>query len=921
MKVEQLVAGFLAVLIAAPALSSPKIDNSTWELMASSRAGRTLYQYEYRVSAVNNGSAIPGATAELTSTAPGTVVVEGTVEFGPIGAGESAQSLDTFTIQQDRRLPFDIDALVWTVQAPLAISVEGGDDDLSLEAGASVGKAAVVSISGVGGNAQQVVLIESIEPDNGGLVVNSDAPSGSWATTSDQSWVVNQTLTGVEPGQYHLTTTARLVNTGEEVSALTKVEVTDPLGADVPHINSPGINPDGIAVNQPTEVTFVSDVPLWLEPPIVLVLEEIGVGGTVVREVGMLHDDGVGADAAAGDRFYNGSFSIAAAAEGELRFRVRADLASGSVYSDTTALTVTRFPVGAPPPASPATRSHPETGLEMYLSDIAVSFIDGTSAERIQQIVDTHGYVIAGYLPQFGTYQVRIPGPASLFRALQAIAVLNGYGEVSDARPLYKTGVSAFEPDDDKYDDDHLTLVRADEAWILSRGAGITIAIVDTGVNDEHEDLKDKVVNGYDYVDNDDDPDDEHGHGTHVAGIAGAVGNNGKGIAGLAWAGSIYAVRGIGGSWSQLAEAIEDAADHAHIINISGGGYHDDSDVEDAIDYAEEQGRLVVAAAHNDNREERWYPCAYESVVCVANVNDNDTKAPTSNYGSWVDLSAPGTSVLSAEHDDDEGYRTDGGTSMSTPVVSGAAALVWAAEPGLSADEVRDRLESTAVDIEGNLAEEHQGKMGVGRLDVFEAIFNGSFEAGMSGWERTGTCDALESLGATGQFEPRASGGDKFGYCSTGPAGVQVEAEMMRQIEIQEDIEEFAISFRYDFITEEFPEFVGSQYNDSLEIVLTAPDGSETVLASESVNASNFNEVSDIDFPGGDDTMGHVAKGTKSNDWVCVNETIPVTSGDGAYTISIRDAGDDIYDTVVVIDEIRLEEMTLVEKEDCAPPL
>jgi thermitase len=145
--------------------------------------------------------------------------------------------------------------------------------------------------------------------------------------------------------------------------------------------------------------------------------------------------------------------------------------------------------------------------------------------------------------------------------------------------------------------------VRADEAWLVAKGK-VTIAIVDTGVDYNHEDIKNKVSKGKDFVGGDDDPMDTHGHGTHVAGIAAAEANNNLGVAGIAWDSKILAVRGIGGSHTAMASAIKYAAKTAKIINYSGGG-SDSKTKHKAVKYVvNTKKRLLVSASGNDGNRQ-----------------------------------------------------------------------------------------------------------------------------------------------------------------------------------------------------------------------------------------------------------------------------------------------------------------------------
>lgn len=290
----------------------------------------------------------------------------------------------------------------------------------------------------------------------------------------------------------------------------------------------------------------------------------------------------------------------------------------------------------------------------------------------------------------------------------------------------------------------------------------------------------------------------------------------------------------------------------------------------------------------------------------MGNTTPADTRQPTSGFGSWVDIAAPGEGILStmptyevpmnkAPYNMPKNYGKATGASQATPHVSGAAAVVWSRHPAWSASKVRQRLEKTAKELPGL-------QLGHGRIDLFEAVFNGSFEIGdLSEWTSigtTGTFDKDAYPTASPQIIPQHR--KRMAYASTGPSGDYTAATLSQSFKIQSGVTNFPISFKYAFVTEEYPEWVGSIFDDSLTINLITPSGSIHAIATESVNSSSFQSVSGIDFPGGDNTMGWTG-------WKPAHANIPVTEGTGTYKIFITDAGDDIYDSVVLIDNIQFK--------------
>ncbi len=245
--------------------------------------------------------------------------------------------------------------------------------------------------------------------------------------------------------------------------------------------------------------------------------------------------------------------------------------------------------------------------------------------------------------------------------------------------------------------------VGAEEAWdVTLSDPSVKIAVIDTGVDYNHPDLDGKVLQGYDFVDDDNDAIDENEHGTHVAGIAAANTDNGEGITGMAPKASILPVRVLdadgSGTLDDVAQGIRYAADQgAQVINLSLGGKIGSKTLEAAVNYAWEQGSVVVAAAGNESTPLPSYPAYYENAIAVAATDENDAIAYFSNYGLWVDIAAPGVDIHSTIPNG--GYASYSGTSMASPLVAGVAGLL--AAQGKSAEQIRTALEETADEVTG----------------------------------------------------------------------------------------------------------------------------------------------------------------------------------------------------------------------------
>lgn len=296
------------------------------------------------------------------------------------------------------------------------------------------------------------------------------------------------------------------------------------------------------------------------------------------------------------------------------------------------------------------------------------------------------------------------------------------------------------------------------------------IAIVDSGIAETHPDLNDKLVPGYDFVNNDNDPHDIYGHGTHVAGIAAAETDNLEGIAGVAFSANIkimpvQVLNNDGmGTTANVAKGIMYAADNgAKAINLSLGG-GDSTTLKNAVNYAYSKGALLAAAAGNDGGSRKYYPASYPNVISVAATDYNDKKASFSNFNSEIDVSAPGVNVFSAfptydftigiKYSRSKNYDVGSGTSMSVPQVVGLAGLLFAQDSNRDKVKVRAIIEETADDRGVSGWDKY---FGWGRINVNAALNYVPPVCGNGSKEGTEECDVTalggatcESLGFTG---------------------------------------------------------------------------------------------------------------------------------------------------------------------------
>jgi hypothetical protein len=404
-------------------------------------------------------------------------------------------------------------------------------------------------------------------------------------------------------------------------------------------------------------------------------------------------------------------------------------------------------------------------GPEYKEGEVLVKFRPGIKAKALAQVQSRLGLRTLKSYPRFGVHHLSIE--SSGLTVKEAVKLLSQSPEVLYAEPNYRR-YAALMPNDPRMSELwglHNTGqtggtadadIDAPEAWDITTGSSnIVVAVIDTGVDYAHPDLAanmwtnpgeipgnsvDDDGNGYvddvygiDAANRDTNPMDDHDHGTHCSGTIGGVGNNGVGVAGVNWNVKIMALKFLdqfGGGWTD--DAIE-CVDYTVMmknrygVNIrlssnswGGGGFS--QALEDAIAAAGSAGMLFVAAAGNsgtNNDSIPHYPSNYDlpNVVAVAATNHNDNLASFSSYGAIsVDLAAPGVSILSTTRNNS--YSHFDGTSMATPHVAGAAALLWANDPTLTNQEVKEILLSN-VDLLPAL----NGRMvSGGRLNVFNAL-------------------------------------------------------------------------------------------------------------------------------------------------------------------------------------------------------
>ncbi|MEO6074774.1 MAG: S8 family serine peptidase [Burkholderiales bacterium] len=265
----------------------------------------------------------------------------------------------------------------------------------------------------------------------------------------------------------------------------------------------------------------------------------------------------------------------------------------------------------------------------------------------------------------------------------------------------------------------HLPKIQAPAAWDQATGTGVTIAILDSGVDGNHPDLAARMVPGWNFYDNTSNTADIFGHGTKVAGAAAAIGNNTTGVVGIAWNAKIMPVRVADATgyayWSTMATGLTWAADNgARVANISFS-VQGSATVQNAAQYMKSKGGVVVNSAGNTGAVDTTP--ASDTMISVSATDSADGRASWSSFGPYVDVSAPGVGIWTTVMGG--GYGAVSGTSFSSPITAGVVALMKAANPGLSPASVENILKSTSVD-RGTIG--YDEYFGYGRINAASAV-------------------------------------------------------------------------------------------------------------------------------------------------------------------------------------------------------
>ncbi len=403
--------------------------------------------------------------------------------------------------------------------------------------------------------------------------------------------------------------------------------------------------------------------------------------------------------------------------DGKIWFRIKSDYrANASLNEDPT-----KLPIATLPFLDAIAKNHQVTNLSRPF------YAAKTSPELLRT-----------YLLEFSDYA----NVTAIINEMKA----TGKIDYAEQVPVDRTCLT---PNDPSFSSQwHLSVINAAGAWnYFSTGSTIKIAIVDDAVERTHSDISPNLwvnpgeiannnidddgngymddINGYDVGSNDNNPNppsNAFAHGTHVTGCASPATNNGTGVAGIGFSTKIMAVKAttssssITNGYDGIVYAVSAGAD---VINMSWGGTGSSTTAQNIINWAYNSGCVLVAAAGNNNSSTMFYPAGYTNVIAVAATNSNDTKASFSNYGTWVDISAPGNNIYATYVGNT--YANNSGTSMASPIVAGLCGLMLSLNPSLTPADIRQCLTSTATSI-ATQNPGYPGQLGSGRINANSAM-------------------------------------------------------------------------------------------------------------------------------------------------------------------------------------------------------
>ncbi len=344
----------------------------------------------------------------------------------------------------------------------------------------------------------------------------------------------------------------------------------------------------------------------------------------------------------------------------------------------------------------------PAPELPWLEDELIIRISDNTTMKRVAALMDEHDISIIRQVDKLGMARVKIPAGMSL---PEAEKLLKEIGDVEHTERNIRTEMpkeirelpmlGPGQPMTAVLQDGKELIAIGDAQERASYGNNVRIALLDTGVDGTHPDLVDRVIGGYNFVDDTADVSDQNGHGTACAGILVGTGRGADTVGGIAPQAYLIPIKvmndaGKGESFAVIEGLVYAVDQGAKVINLSIGTKSTSSALKEAIDYVLSKGAIVVGAAGNDGSTDILKPGAYPEVICVGAVDGTRQYAPFSNYGEEIDIVAPGVAIYTTAPDGR--YMQFSGTSSAAPFVSGALAALISENPYMSAEEITTKL-------------------------------------------------------------------------------------------------------------------------------------------------------------------------------------------------------------------------------------
>lgn len=388
----------------------------------------------------------------------------------------------------------------------------------------------------------------------------------------------------------------------------------------------------------------------------------------------------------------------------------------------------------SPQLAQPVSTGNEFNAFGQSTKRFVVSFKENISDEQIKQLEIESKAKFVKILPEIGiavAEKSEDTDSQEIENSIKAQSNVSDYEPVNLVKLEKIQGSKANDPELKKQY--HLDMINMNKAWSVTTGNNkVKIAIIDSGIDLNHPDLKSKIITGMNIVDPSKKPMDDNGHGTHVAGIAAAATDNRIGVAGIAPDCQLMPIKVLKngrGTDIDIAEGIIWAAKKgADVANLSIGLYTKSTALERAVKYGLSKNMVIVSSAGNDSKSSKIHlPSMIKGVIEVSATNQRDKLASFSNYAQQISVAAPGDKIYSTmptytvELTSEAGktYGVLSGTSMASPIVAGLAALIKSEDKSMSPKEVKELIEKTSSDLGKKGYDEYYG---YGRIDAYEAL-------------------------------------------------------------------------------------------------------------------------------------------------------------------------------------------------------